>query len=118
MAGLEIHGHAIATLLQNAFVRQASSCANDLELGLVAVIAYVIATACPLPFIIPLAALLLLVYFVANVRLFSAAETNVILVSPLIATILVTLCAVTERGRREERERKRVRSTLDQYVSP
>jgi class 3 adenylate cyclase len=49
---------------------------------------------------------------------FSDAALNVELIAPLLATVLVTLCAVTERGWREERERKRVRSALDQYVSP
>jgi class 3 adenylate cyclase/CHASE2 domain-containing sensor protein len=118
MPGLEIHAHAMATLLENAFIRQAPPWANGLVLGLMAVLAYMVATACPLRFVIPLAMLALLSYFVANVWLFSDGTTDLALVAPLIATILVTLCAVTERGWREERERKRVRSALDQYVSP
>lgn len=118
MAGLEIHAHAMATLLENAFVRQAPVWANALALALMALLAYLIATACPIRYVIPLAATALLFYFVANIWLFSDAALNVELVAPLLATVLVTLCAVTERGWREERERKRVRSALDQYVSP
>jgi adenylate cyclase len=118
MAGLEIHAHAMATLLENAFVRQAPAWVNILMLGLMALLAYFIATACPMRYVVPLAATALLFYFVANVWLFSDAALNVELIAPLLATVLVTLCAVTARGWREEHERKRVRSALDQYVSP
>jgi class 3 adenylate cyclase/CHASE2 domain-containing sensor protein len=118
MAGLEIHAHAMATLLENAFVHQAPAWTNTLALGLMALLAYLIATVCPVRYVIPLTATALLLYFMANLWLFSDAALNVELVAPLLVTVLVTLCAVTERGWREERERKRVRSALDQYVSP
>jgi hypothetical protein len=118
MAGLEIHAHAMATLLENAFVRQAPAWVNSLVLGLMALLAYFIATACSLRYVVSLVALALALSFVANVWLFSDAALNIELIAPLLAMILVTLCAVTERGWREERERKRVRSALDQYVSP
>jgi class 3 adenylate cyclase/CHASE2 domain-containing sensor protein len=118
MSGLEIHAHAMATLLENAFVRQAPLWANLLVLSLMSSLVFLVATICPLRFVLPLAVLALLFYFVGNVWLFSDKATDLALVAPLVATVLVAICAVTERGWHEERERKRVRSALDQYVSP
>jgi class 3 adenylate cyclase len=118
MSGVEIHAHAIATLLQGAFVREVPLWIDALALLVLATLAYALAAYCTLRAVVPLAALTALAYFVLNVWLFVDRGTNMVLVAPLVAAALVTLCAVTERGWREERERKRARSTLEQFVSP
>jgi class 3 adenylate cyclase len=68
--------------------------------------------------VVPLMAVSMLAYFGLNCWLFVDRGFNTALMAPLLAAALVTLCAVTERGWREERERRRVRSTLEQFVSP
>ena len=118
VAGMQIHAHAIATLLQRQFVRGAAPWLNTLVLCLVAAAVCLVVALLPLWRGVLAAAGLLVGYGVLNVLAFVGPGVWLHLVGPAAAAVGVTLGVLAERVVIEEREKKRFRGLLHRHVSP
>lgn len=112
MAGVELHAHAIATLLQGQFVRAAPSWAN---LATIAGLAALVCLAASLRrlgrFVLAVGALTL-AYGCGNILLFIDRGVALHLTGPFAALALSTLGVLIDRGLSEEREKERMFEAL------
>lgn len=118
MWGVEIHAHAVATLLEKRFIREAPWWGNFLAICLLAGLVCPLAGACRLRWAALATAALLIAYFILNAWLFVDDGYLLHLAGPTTAAVLVTLGLLTERSITEEREKNRIRGLLQRYVSP
>ncbi|MDQ3812701.1 MAG: adenylate/guanylate cyclase domain-containing protein [Armatimonadota bacterium] len=118
MPGVEIHAHAIATILTQQFVREAPPHVNFLVLCLMTALACHVAAAWRLQWVAPRTATWLTTYFVVNVYLFVDHGIWLHAVAPAAAFVLATLGVVTERALHDERQKNWMRGLLGRYVSP
>jgi HD-GYP domain-containing protein (c-di-GMP phosphodiesterase class II) len=112
MAGVEMHAHAVATLLQGQAVRAAPT------LGNVAIIAFLSGLVClcaslrRLGSFVLAAGMLALLYPCLNVLLFVDHGVALHLTGPMAALVVCTLGVLIERGLSEEREKERMFDAL------
>ncbi len=112
MSGVEIHAHAISTLLLGCFIREVPTWVN---LGLIALMGAVV---CPLAAVrklqwIVLGVLSILsLYFVLNIWLFVFHGWWLHLVAPCAALVLSTVFMLVERGFFEEGEKEHMFDAL------
>jgi adenylate cyclase len=118
MSGVEIHAHAIATLLGGGFVREAPTWANLVLLCLLPALVCPLTFVCRLRWAVPATACLALGYFIANAWLFVDRGLWLHLVAPLAAVAIASVGLVRECGPAEKREKNRMRGLLERYVSP
>jgi CHASE2 domain-containing sensor protein/class 3 adenylate cyclase len=118
MAGMEIHAHALSTLLQGTFITEAGPIYDLLTVALLAALAWSIAALLPLRHVLPIALLLLVGFLVFNTWLCVDQSVDLALIVPLGIALLMTLGVVAERGWLEEGQRRRMGTVLTQYVSP
>lgn len=111
MYGVELHAHALNTLLQQKFVQVAPMWANWLVIGLLVGLVCPLALARRTVWIMVAVALLITVYFMANFLIFDAG-LMLHLVGPVAAMVLATLGVLVDRGLIEERERNRMFDSL------
>ena len=116
--GVEIQAHAIATLLEGHFIRDASVGAETVTLIVLASLAALFASVWQLKRMALFLMLLLPVYYVFNVWMFVSQGVDLHLVAPSVTVILMALGVLLERGLTEEQEKTRVRGLLHRYVSP
>jgi len=118
MTGVEIHAHAIATLLQGRFVRESPPWIN---IAVISLMGGLVCLASCLRSLLraALATVGLLVgFFLLNVWIFSSHGVWLHLVAPLAAMLAVSVGLLGERALIEELEKKRMRLLLRRYVSP
>ncbi len=118
MAGMEIHAHAIATLLQRSAITTAPPWLSIAILAVLSLCICLAATRCSLPWVSVISAVLLLGYLYLNVLLFVDYRLNTHLSTPLLAIVLTAVGAIAERSMTEEREKRRMLGLLQRYVSP
>ena len=118
MWGVEVHAHAIATLLQNKFVRAVPHWVNFAILCLLAALVCPLAALWRLPWSTCAAVGSLVGYFVFNVWLFVDHGVWLHLVAPSAAMVMTTMGVLLERGLTEERGKKRAYGLLRRYVGP
>ncbi len=118
MAGVEIHAHALATVLLNSFVRIAP---HGMQLAMLCLLIAVTGFSV-FKTRITWAALIVLTlalgYFMFNVWLFVDYQLSLHLAAPLIGIVFTALGTLVERGVTEEREKRRMVGMLMRYVSP
>ena len=117
MSGVEIHAHALATLLQNNPVRDASATFNFRTVIVLAIGFWAMALLVPMRFYMPLIGAALLGFIGLNIWFFLQQSLNVALVAPAGAALLMALLILAERGWTTEGESKRLNTVLGQYVS-
>lgn len=118
MWGTELHAHAIATLLQQGFVRELPTWGNLAVVASLAALVCLLATAWRLRWAAVACVLLVAAYFLANVWLFSDHDTWVHLVAPTAGMLLGLSAMLLQRGLVEEAEKNRIRAMLRRYLSP
>jgi adenylate cyclase len=118
MWGVEIHAHAIATLLQRGFVREPPQWVNLIAICLLAAIVCPFVTVCRLQWAACATLGLLVGYFVFNVWLFVDHGVWLHLIAPSTAMFLVAAGVLLDRGLIEEREKKRAYGLLRRFLSP
>jgi class 3 adenylate cyclase len=117
MSGLEIHGNAIATLLERSFLRPAPAWTGALSLIVLMALACHLALRCRWFVAAASTAAVIGGYFLAALWLFTDSGLLIPIVMPSVAAMAMALGTVIERGTTEERERARLKNVLDQYVS-
>ena len=118
MWGVEIHAHAIATLLQRGFVRETPQWVNLIAVCLLAAMVCPFVTVCRLQWAACATVGLLVGYFVFNVWLFVDCGVWLHLIAPSTAIFLVAAGVLLDRGLIEEREKKRAYGLLRRFLSP
>jgi class 3 adenylate cyclase len=118
LPGMEIHAHAIATLLQGGFVSEVGFSRDLLALSFFTALAWLAAARISLRHARKAAAFLLLGYFIINTWMFVDRGLDVALMVPLITMALMMAGMIAQRGESEEGARHRMTGVLDQYVSP
>jgi adenylate cyclase len=118
MAGVEMHAHAVATLLQRGFVRVAPPWVNFGVLCLLTAIVCPLAAVWRLQWAALVTAGLMAGYSLFNVWLFVDHDLWLHWVAPSAAMVMAKLGVFLERGLTEEREKKRMLGLLQRYVSP
>jgi adenylate cyclase len=118
MWSVEIHAHAIATLLQRWFIHDLPRWLNLVVLALLAGLVCPVAALCP-----PRRAAVGVVglvagYALANAWLFVDRGVWLHLVGPAAAMLMVATGVLVERGLTDEREKARMRGMLRRYLSP
>lgn len=118
MSGVEIHAHAIATVLQQRFVIEVAPWVNIAAVCLLAGIVCVLAAGGN-PYRIALGTVaVLVVYFLGNVWLFSERGLWMQLAAPTVAAVACAGCMLGEHALTAELDKKRMRWLLHRYVSP
>lgn len=123
MWGIEIHAHAIASLLrglqgQAAFVRQAPLAAHVALIAVLTALACLVAGFARIGWAALFSCTLLAFYFFINAWVLTAWHWDFRLVSPMLAVVLASAILLLERGLTEEKEKNRARGLLGRYVSP
>lgn len=118
MSGVEIHAHALATLLQNNLVHDVPASYNNAVVVLLVAGFAVFAVLVPMRFYIPSLLLLVLAFIGLNLWFFLEKSLNFVLIAPLGAAFVVSLAVLAERGWTTEGESHRLNIVVDQYVSP
>ena len=118
MNGVEVHAHAIATLLQQRFVRQVPSWINFGAVFLLVLLVCLAASFGNVFRVAAVAAALLFVFFLFNVWLFSERGIWLHMAAPMAAAIACAAALLGERAVGEEMDKKRMRWMLRRYVSP
>ncbi len=118
MSGVEIHAHALATLLQNNLVRDAPAASNGGLVILLVIGFWIIALLVPIRFYIPVVGISVLGFAALNVWLFLEKSLNLAMVAPVGAALIMALAVLAERGWTTEGESQRLSDMLGQYVSP
>jgi adenylate cyclase len=118
MDGVEIHAHAIATLLQHRFVLEAIPLTNIVMICLLPGIVCILAIAGGL-YRIALGTVLVVVgYFLVNVWLFNEYGVWMHLIAPIAAAIACAACMFWERSQTDDLDKRRMRWLLRRYISP
>ncbi|RYG75193.1 CHASE2 domain-containing protein, partial [bacterium] len=112
MAGVEIHAHAIATLLSGTFIKEVPPWINLLLIIAMGAVVCPLAVSGRLQRVVLGVGLLLCSYFFINVWLFVTYGWLLHLVGPCAALLLSTAFVVIERGFFEEREKERMFDAL------
>lgn len=118
MSGLEVHAHALATLLQGDLVHDASGDFNLLVLIATVLVFALASMLVPMRFFLPQFLAFVIGAFVVNCWWLLAKNHNVMLMAPLGAAFVVSLAILAERGWTTEGESRRMGTVLNQYVSP
>ncbi len=118
MSGVEIHAHALATLLQNNLVHDARPSFNGALVILMVIGFWVITLLVPMRFYLPTVGVSVLAFTAFNLWVFLADSLNIALVAPAASALLISLLVLSERGWTTEGESRRLNTVLDQYVSP
>jgi adenylate cyclase len=118
MNGVEIHAHAINTLMEGAFSRAASPLLNFAALCLMTVLACPLASLRRLPIAALGVAVLLGGYFFGCAWLFVNRNFSLHTVAPMAGAVTVSLLILAGRVLVEEREKNRFNQLLRRYVSP
>jgi adenylate cyclase len=115
---VELHGYAVATLLERAFIREPPFGVTVGVVCLMVALVCVLVALCPMVWGTLATVGLLVGYSWLNVWLFVDRGTWLHLASPSVGAALATVAVLTERGLTEEREKRRMRGLLQRYVSP
>jgi len=119
MAGVEIHAHAVATLLAGGLLREAPLWAEVLLLCVLATLVCLLDIASWRLWFAALSAVLLLpAYCLFNVWLFVDHDISLPMIAPCALIAVTALAVFIERGLTEECEKTRMRGLLQRYVSP
>jgi adenylate cyclase len=118
MWGTELHAHAIATLLQRGFIREAPLRVNLFVLAVLTALVCLLGAVLRLRWAAVLSVLLLAGYFLANMWVFADHDTWVHLVAPSAGMMLGMAGMLLQRGLFEEAEKNRARGMLRRYLSP
>lgn len=118
MAGIEIHAHAIATVLRNSFVFKTPASVNFVVLCVLTLIVSLIAANCRATWAVLASTILLVGFWFFDLWLFFERDIVLSLVAPSAAICLTTLAVVTERTLTVERVANHTRALLQRYVSP
>lgn len=118
MPGVEVQAHAVATLLEGRFLREAPPAVNLLLLIALSISAALLASMWRLRRAALFLVLLLPAYFAFNLWTFVERDVFLHLTAPAAAMILTALGVLLERGLAEEQEKTRMRGLLQRYVSP
>jgi adenylate cyclase len=126
MWGVEMHAHAVATLLRQALdphgrswtAGEAAPWANAVAIVALPALACLLAAVWRLPWALLGTTVLVAGYFAGNAWLFVERGVWLHLVAPCAATIVASLGLLTQRGLTEERAKNRATSLLKRYVSP
>jgi HD-GYP domain-containing protein (c-di-GMP phosphodiesterase class II) len=112
MAGVEIHAHAIATLLSGEFIKEVPSWLNLALIVAMGAAVGPLAASGRLQRLIVGVSIILCSYFLINIWLFVSYGWWLHLVGPSAALVLSTAFVVIERGFFEEREKERMFDAL------
>ena len=118
MPGVEVQAHAVATMLEGKYLREAAPAVNLLLLIVLAAAAALLASVWRLRRAALFLVLLLPAYFAFNFWMFVGRDVFLHLVAPSVTMILTALGVLLERGLTEEQEKTRARGLLQRYVSP
>ena len=118
MVGVEVHAHAIATVLQNSFVHPVAPGIDLLILCAVTALVCAAAANWRSTWAVPFSIILLAFYASFNIWLFVEQGLVLRMVAPCAAILLATLAVVTERNLTVERAVNHARALLQRYVSP
>lgn len=116
-AGVEIHAHAIATLLERSFLSDAPPWFGPLAMMVLMAVACAMLIRLRWLVAAASAAVLLLCYFLGVIAVFVYTGLTLPIAMPCLVTLAMSLLVGIERGWTEERDRARMKSVLDQYVS-
>ena len=123
MWGMEIHAHAMATILrglrgQASFVREAPAWLNLLSIAVMTALICALAGFARINIAALASCVLVALYFFGNAWLYAAIQMKISLVAPSLAMIFAAATLLLERGLTEEKEKNRARGLLGRYVSP
>jgi len=114
LGGMEIHAHAMATLLQRTFIHDVAPWVNVVVLCLLVALACLLASVWKLQVGMLANSLLLVGYFLLNIWLFVNRGTALHFIAPALALLTATLATLAERGVREEREKREARILMEE----
>lgn len=112
MAGVEIHAHAIATLLSGSFIKEVPAWLNLALIVALGSIVCPLAASGRLQRLVVGVAFILCGFFLLNVWLFVSYGWWIHLIGPSAALVLSTALIMIERGFFEEREKERMFDAL------
>ncbi len=118
MAGVEIHAHAIATVLRSSFIKTSPPGMIFLILCAVTAVVSLMAANWRATWAVLASACLFVFYWFFNFWFFFEHEILLPMVAPSAAIFLTTLAVVTERNLSVERAANHARALLQRYVSP
>lgn|GEM_PF-2586737 len=118
MDGVEIHAHAIATLLQHRFVTEAIPLTNIAMICILSAIVCILAFTGGLYRIAIGTVIAVFGYFLVNVWLFSEYGVWMHLIAPIAGAITCAACMFWERSQTADLDKQRMRWLLRRYVSP
>lgn len=113
MDGIEIHAHAIATLLRRGFVLDALPWQNALALCLVVGIVCLAASRGRVHTAALSAAVIMAGYGLVNIWMYVDHGLSLHFVSPVAAALMATVAVLGQRAVYEEREKRHARSLLE-----
>ncbi|HEX8552363.1 MAG TPA: CHASE2 domain-containing protein [Abditibacteriaceae bacterium] len=117
LSGMEIHAHAVATLLERSFLREAPIWSGPLAMLALMSLACMLAIRCRWLVAAASTTALLGSYFLAALWIFTDSGLLIPMAAPSVAALAMALATIIERGGIEERERARLKNVLEQYVS-
>jgi adenylate cyclase len=123
MWGMEIHAHAMATVLrglrgQAAFVREAPVALNVLAIAVAAALVCALAGFARINVAALASGALVVLYFFGNAWLYAATQLKLSLVAPSLSMVMAAAALLLQRGLTEEKEKNRARGLLHQHLSP
>ncbi len=118
MAGVEVHAHAIATILRNSFTSPVSPATDFAVLCGLTLLVCLIAANCRSTWAVLASAILLGAYCVFNIWMFVEHGQVLRMVAPCAGILFATLAVIAERNLTVERAKQRASALLQRYVSP
>jgi adenylate cyclase len=118
MWGVEIHAHAIATMLQGLYIRDLPQTVNVVVTVLLGLLVGLLVASWRVRYAVLATVVLLPAFWLINIALFSEAGLRLHLVTPSAVIALSCLGVLAERGMTEERDKGIMRRMLRRYLSP
>lgn len=118
MAGVEVHAHAIATILRNSFTHSVPPAMDFAILCTLTALVCAVAANYRSTWAVSASLFLLGAYCVFNIWIFVEHSLVLRMVAPCAGILFATLAVVAERNLTVERARQRSSALLQRYVSP